>query len=127
MAILPASAHLIGTCLPMGSQVAVLFPAEGNRIRLLPLGGGAPHELFVKGWSGFFNGPDWSPDGRGFYIQSASPRGPTLLYIDVKGHATAVWEQKGGSGTWADPSPDGRHLAILGSMVDGNVWMIENF
>jgi serine/threonine protein kinase/DNA-binding winged helix-turn-helix (wHTH) protein/Tol biopolymer transport system component len=85
---------------PDGSQVAVLFPAEENRIRLLPLGGGTPRDLFVKGWSAFGNGPDWSADGKGFYVESHSPRGSTLLYIDLNGHASPVWEQKGNCGTW---------------------------
>jgi hypothetical protein len=112
---------------PDGSQVAELFPAEQNRIRLVPLGGGAPRDLFVNGWSGFYQGPDWAPDGKGFYVGSYSPRGTTLLYIDLKGHASAVWEQKGGFATLGLPSPDGNHLAILGYTVDSNVWMLENF
>jgi hypothetical protein len=51
----------------------------------------------------------------------------TLLYIDLNGHAAAVWEQKGSLETWGVASPDGHHIAILGSTVDSNVWMIENF
>jgi Tol biopolymer transport system component len=109
---------------PDGSQVAVLFR---DYIRLLPLGGGTPRDLFLKGWSAFGAGPDWSPDGKGFYVSSRSPRGVTLLYIELNGHATAVWEQKGGLETWGALSPDGRHLAILGVTVDSNVWMLENF
>jgi hypothetical protein len=112
---------------PDGSQVAELFPAEQNRIRLLPLGGGSPRDLFVKGWSGFYQGPDWTPDGKGFYVGSYTPRGTTLLYIDIEGRASAVWEQKGGFATLGVPSPDGKHLAILGYTVDSNVWMLENF
>jgi Tol biopolymer transport system component len=112
---------------PDGSQVAMLLPTEGNHIRLLPIAGGAPRDLIVNGWSGFFNGPDWSPDGKGFYVQNLSPRSATLLYVDLNGHASAVWEQKGSVATWGIASPDGRHLAILNNTVDSNVWMIENF
>jgi len=112
---------------PDGSQIAMLFPAGENCIRLLPLSGGEPRDLVVKGWYGFKPGPDWAADGKGFYVSSSSPRGVTLLYIDLAGHATAVWEQKGGFETWGIPSPDGRHLAILGDTVDSNVWMLENF
>jgi hypothetical protein len=25
------------------------------------------------------------------------------------------------------PSPDGRHLAILGHTINSNIWMLENF
>ena len=51
----------------------------------------------------------------------------TLLYVDLKGHATAVWDQKGNPTTWGVPSPDGRQLAVTSLTVDSNVWMIENF
>jgi serine/threonine protein kinase/Tol biopolymer transport system component len=112
---------------PDSSQLAMLFPPGGNRIRLLPLGGGAPRDLVVTGWYGFNSGPDWSPDGKGLYVGSSSPRGATLIYIDLSGHASAVWEQKGSFETWAAPSPDGRHLAILGYTVDSNAWLLENF
>ncbi len=111
---------------PNGSQLAMLFSGE-NRIRLLPLAGGAHRDLLVKGWYGFADGPDWAPDGKGFYVGSSSPRGATLLYIDLEGHASAVWELKGSFETWGVPSPDGHHLAILGETVDSNVWMLENF
>jgi serine/threonine protein kinase/DNA-binding winged helix-turn-helix (wHTH) protein/Tol biopolymer transport system component len=110
---------------PDGSQVVEAFPTEENRIRLLPLGGGAPRDMFVKGWSALGAGPNWSADGKGFYVESRSPRGATLLYIDLNGHASAVW--KDDFYTWAAASPDGRHLAILGWTVDSNVWMLENF
>jgi Tol biopolymer transport system component len=112
---------------PDGSQLAISYPAGENRIRLVPLRGGAPRDLVINGWNGFNEGPDWSPNGKGFYLSSSSPRGATLLYVDLKGHATALWEQKGGASTWGVPSPDGRHLAILGYTMDSNVWMIENF
>ena len=112
---------------PDGSQIAMALPTGGNRIRLLPLAGGTPRDLVVDGWYGFSAGPDFSPDGKGFYVASTSPRGATLLYIDLTGHVTALWEQKGSLGTWGAPSPDGGHLAILGDTVDSNVWMLENF
>jgi eukaryotic-like serine/threonine-protein kinase len=112
---------------PDGSQIAMSFPAGENRIRLLPLGGGEPRDLVVKGWSGFGGGLAWSPDGKGFYVGSSSPRGATLLYIDLKGQPSVMWVLKGSVLTFGVPSPDGRHLAIEGYTVDSNVWMLENF
>ena len=85
----------------------------------------------MYGWHGFSAGPDWAPDGRGFYVSGWSPvgapRGVTLLYIDLNGQATPVWEQGGSFGTWGLPSPDGRHLAMLGWTADSSVWVLENF
>jgi hypothetical protein len=111
---------------PDGSQIGIIVPPGENRIRLLPLAGGEPRDLIVKGWYGF-RSVDWAPDGRGFYVGSSSLRGATLLYVNLKGDVTPVWEQKGSFRTWGVPSPDGRHLAILGYTVDSNVWMLENF
>ena len=112
---------------PDGSQIALQFPNGENRIRLLPTAVGVPRDLVVSGWYGFRYGPDWAPDGKGFYVGSSSPTGATLLYIDLEGRASPVWEQQGSLGTWGVASPDGRHLAILGYTVDSNVWMLENF
>jgi DNA-binding winged helix-turn-helix (wHTH) protein/Tol biopolymer transport system component len=111
---------------PDGSQIAIVFPPGENRIRLLPLAGAETRDLIVKGWYGF-RSVDWAPDGKGFYVGSSSVRGATLLYIDLKGDVTPVWEQKGSFRTWAVPSRDGHHLAILGYTVDSSVWMLENF
>jgi eukaryotic-like serine/threonine-protein kinase len=111
---------------PNGTEIAVAFPAGENRIRLLRLTGGAPRDLIIKGWFGF-DRPFWSPDGKGFYVSSSSPRGVTLLHIDLKGSVNPLWEQKGSFLTRGVPSPDGRHLAIMGWTIDSNVWMLENF
>ena len=111
---------------PDGSQIAEAVPGE-NRVRLLPVRSGQPRDLVVNGWSDFNAGPDWAPDGKGFYVSSWSPKGATLLHVDLKGNVTALWEQKGSWQTWGVPSPDGHHLAILGFTVDSNVWMTENF
>jgi hypothetical protein len=83
--------------------------------------------LALNGLYGFSRGPDWSSDGKGFYVGISSARGATLLYIDLKSHTIPVWEQKGSFDTWAIPSPDGVHLAIMGWTVDSNVWMLDNF
>jgi Tol biopolymer transport system component len=112
---------------PDGSQIAMLLPDQENRIRLLPLAGGAPRDLVVNGWYGFNSAPVWSPDNKGFYVGASSPRGATLLYIDLNGRASPVWDQKGSPMTWGVPSPDGGHLAILGYTVDSNAWLLENF
>jgi hypothetical protein len=58
------------------------------------------------------------------------------LYVDLRGNARLVREQNGGInptmsagffGRWGVPSPDGRHLAMLGWTRNSNVWMMEGF
>ena len=111
---------------PDGSRIALAKFGE-SRIRILPVAGGEPRDIAVKAWRCSGNGFDWSADGKGFYVSRYSPRSATLLYVDLEGRATALWEQRGSGVTWGVPSPDGRHLAILGMAGDINVCMIENF
>jgi len=81
----------------------------------------------VKGWPNL-TGLDWSPDGKGFYCGSVSPQSRTLLYVDLNGNARVLWQYKATGGQiWAVPSPDGRHLAIRGDVINSNAWMLEGF
>jgi Tol biopolymer transport system component/predicted Ser/Thr protein kinase len=119
-----------GSLSPDGTTLAVSRGGEAEiHIRLLSLSGGPDREIAVKGWPNF-TGVDWSPDGKGLYCGSASPQGRTLLYVDLEGNAQVLWQYKGaGSGyaIWGVPSPDGRYLALLGAVVNSNVWMVEGF
>jgi Tol biopolymer transport system component len=112
---------------PDGTQIALMLQGGENHIRLLPVEGGEAHDVIVKGWYGLSKGPDFSADGKGIYGGTSSARGATLLYIDLKGHATPLWDQKGSLQTWGVPSPDGRHLAIMSYTVASDVWLVENF
>jgi Tol biopolymer transport system component len=77
--------------------------------------------------SWFFLHFDWAADGKGFFVGTHPERGgASLLYLDLQGKIWPLWKTTY-SDTWAAPSPDGRHLAILGGTQDRNVWMIENF
>ena len=39
-----------------------------------------------------------------------------------------LWQHKGaGYVIWGVPSPDGRYLAIVGDLINSNVWMVEGF
>ena len=81
----------------------------------------------VKGWANL-TGLDWALDGKGFYCGSVSPQNRTLLYVDLNGNARVLWQYKAAGGQiWGVPSPDGRYLAILGSVQNSNVWMVEGF
>jgi Tol biopolymer transport system component len=112
---------------PDGSRIVFInfSPLEG-RIRLLSLKGEPERDIDVKGWAGF-NSIDWAADGKSLFVSSQSPISSTLLRVDMEGHATPLWDQRGGWATWAIAAPNGRELAIKGMTSSSNVWMIENY
>ena len=90
--------------------------------------GSLDREFTVKVWPSTFYGVDWSSDGKGLYCGSRSPLGDTILYVDLMGNARVLLEFKAAGGEiWGIPSPDGRYLAIQGSVYNSNVWMLEGF
>jgi Tol biopolymer transport system component len=114
---------------PDGSTLAVRRSGEAQiHIGLFSLSGGPDREITVKGWPNA-EGLDWSSSSKGLYVGSVSPQNRTLLYVDLKGDARVLWQFKGrGTGrVWGVPSTDGRYLAILGSVNNSNVWMLEGF
>ena len=113
---------------PDGTTFALSKGGEAEiHIRLLSLSGGSDREITVKGWPNL-TGLDWSPDGKGLYCSSASQQSHALLYVGLKGNTRVLGQFKGRRGQiWGIPSPDGRHLAILGSVYNSNVWMLEGF
>ena len=121
---------VFGGLSPDGSTSALSRGGEAEtHIRFLSLSGGSDREKTVKGW------PNprvlvWSPDGKGLYIGSGSSAfgSSALLYVDLKGAAHVLWQDKGASGEiWGVPSPDGRYLAIKREVANNNVWMLEGF
>jgi serine/threonine protein kinase/Tol biopolymer transport system component len=112
---------------PDGSRIVFIYynPVEG-RIELLSLKGELEREIVVKGWAGF-NSVDWAADGKSLFVSSQSPTSSTLLRVDLEGHATPLWDQRGSWRTWAIAAPNGRKLAIQGTTSGSNIWMIENF
>jgi WD40 repeat protein len=109
---------------PDGSQVVI---TRKGRIRLLSLKSGVTTDLAVRGWNSFWS-VDWSADGNALFVSCQTSQDTTLLHVDLRGEATALWHQKlNFVGTKGMPSPDGRHLAVAGWTTDSNVWMIENF
>ena len=113
---------------PDGTILALSKSGEVEiHIRLLSLVGASDRDITVKGWPNV-TGLNWSPDGKGLYVGSVSPQNRTLLFVDLQGNAKVVWQYKAAWGQiWGVPSPDGRYLAILGSVTNSNVWMLENF
>jgi Tol biopolymer transport system component len=112
------------TISPDGTKIAYF---EMGIIHILDMNGEKIRDIEVTG-ARALNALDWAADGKGFYsgarlVQS----GAVLVHIDMTGRAEVIWKQPGAEQVWGVPSPDGKHLAILGATRDSNVWLMENF
>ena len=125
---------------PDGERIAILGYSDPE-IHIVSRDGSPARHLSVRGRS-TLQSVNWTADGKGFLVSSASNHGSALLRVDLQGHSRVLWEQKGSiapwnlpyahrlggpSAPWAVPSPDGRHLAIYKWEVSANMWLIENF
>ena len=80
---------------PDGSRLVFMeFNTLEGRIRLFSLRGEPERDFVVKGWAGF-NSVDWAADGKSLFVSSQSPTSATLLHVDLEGHATPLWDQRG--------------------------------
>jgi DNA-binding winged helix-turn-helix (wHTH) protein/Tol biopolymer transport system component len=111
---------------PDGTMIAFAKQFDES-IRLIPLNGEVRREVHVQGWHRLRN-ITFAADGKSFFASHPSKSGVVLLLVNENGVAKVLWEVAGQNVYLrAIPSPDGRHLAILASLVDNNVWMMENF
>jgi Tol biopolymer transport system component len=110
---------------PDGSQIAIV-KGHGNQIRLVPLAGGQTRTITTKGHSDLIE-LNWAIDSQSMFVSTLEPGGANLLHVDLNGNIQPVWQQSQATDTLGFPSPDGRHLAILGSNAESNVWLINNF
>jgi hypothetical protein len=110
---------------PDASRIAYSeFNEHEGRIRFLSLTGGTIADLVVPGWS-CFSEMAWAYDCKGLFVTSIGATA-RILYVDLQGHAYPLRELPGTVSSLV-PSPDGRHLAILGPTWDSNAWLLENF
>jgi len=110
---------------PDGSCIAIL-KTSGARISLLSLTGRPRKELSVKDWESL-DAVNWNSNGKGLLVSGRVQNASVLMHVDLLGNSHVLWKQEGGLFTFATPSPDGRHLAMLGWSVNHNMWMMENF
>ena len=114
-----------------GTRIAVLNPPEGG-IHILHLDGRSAQQITVKNLM-LGDALVWSANDSGFYVDPTTAQGTAVTYLDLNGNARQIWEVRGSRNAranqapWAIPSPDGRHLAINGSLLSSNLWMVENF
>jgi serine/threonine protein kinase/Tol biopolymer transport system component len=110
---------------PNGSQIGIV-KGHGNQILLVPLSGGPTRTMTPKGHSDLID-LSWANDSQSMFVSTLEPGGANLLHVDLNGDTQIVWQQSQATDTWGFPSPDGRHLAILGTSSEANVWTIGNF
>ena len=79
-------------------------------------------DIPVEGF-GLVLDPTWSPDARGFYVESRTDLGYSLLFVDRSGHATVLRETP--NPTWGVPSRDGKKLAFVDQSATSNVWLSQ--
>jgi DNA-binding winged helix-turn-helix (wHTH) protein/Tol biopolymer transport system component len=110
---------------PDGARIAVISSLEGT-LKVVSLRGQQPQEIRLKDWSNLQT-VVWDSSATGLLVSDGIQGGAALLAVDLRGNAHVLWRNHGFNLTNVRPSPDGRHLAILGSNVDNSMWMMENF
>ncbi len=110
---------------PDGTRIALLKHRD-DTVHILSLNGVAPRHIISKEWK-TLSSVFWTADGKGLFVSSYTTRGADMLHMDLQGSARLLWEHPGGIEIYGVPSPDGRHLAIRGWNVEGNMWLMENF
>jgi len=110
---------------PDGTRLAVVASAN-QPIQILSLRGQPPQSIPVKGTMNY-QYVNWSADGKGLFVTHGVKGGSELVHMDLQGNMNALWTNNGGFYPWGLQSPDGRHLAIQGSIMSGNMWIMENF
>jgi len=110
---------------PNGMWIGIL-KNHGNQIRLVPVAGGQTRTIATKGYSDLL-GLNWAIDSQSMFVSTPQQGGATLLHVALNGNARPIWQQPRSPYAWGIPSPDGRHLAMIGASSDANVWMIGDF
>lgn len=126
---LPADQVACSDIAPDASFLATcVLDAHVGRIHLYSFKDGSIHDLLVKGWPGL-DALDWAPDSKSMFVSTLRPDGTVVLInTDLEGNARIILEQKNGNAMcWAQPSPDGKRLAVMQMNGESNAWMLEGF
>ena len=111
---------------PDGTNLAVIRD-QTSAVQILSLRGELKREIRLRGWTNLGE-VRWAADGRGLFVTSVTPTGgAVLLHVNAQGEAQILRENPGGDYSPGVPSPDGRHLAFVGTADNKNMWLMENF
>jgi len=108
---------------PDGSTVAMAnHDPENPGIQLIHLSahGSTPLSTIPVPGFGEVREATWSPDAKGFFVETKTTTGYNLLYVDQAGHAKLLRQSP--IAIWVVPSRDGKKLAFPGLTVASNVW-----
>jgi DNA-binding winged helix-turn-helix (wHTH) protein/Tol biopolymer transport system component len=108
---------------PDGARIGRI---RGNNIEILSLAGQAEQTIQLKSWP-YLQSIDWTADGKALLVPHEAPTGMTLLRVGLDGHVQPLWAARYCVYSWTIASPDGHYLAIMGTSLDSNAWLLENF
>jgi Tol biopolymer transport system component len=69
----------------------------------------------------------WAADGKALFVSTHKQDTGELLHLDMQGKANVIWKCAGPNWCMANPSPDGRRIAIFETKRNANVFIMENF
>jgi serine/threonine protein kinase len=110
---------------PDGLQVAIPnHDSREARIRVVSLepkpNQPSEREVVIPGVADL-RGLVWAAGGQGWFVSVDTTVGNQLLYVYLDGRFHSLGDIHG----WAVPSPDGRRVAFLNTIIATNAWLIE--
>jgi hypothetical protein len=110
---------------PDGSHLAVARSPTGP-IEIYGLHDHRMHRISTSGLSPLRH-IAWTADGKGLLVSAHKQNTSDLLHLDLQGRPDVIWKCTGPWVCWANPSPDGRHVAIYEAKQNANIFMMEDF
>jgi len=105
-------------------------PEKTFALRITELATGEARDLPVAGPTGEVT-TDWAADGKSVWLGGVKRKGPWghsgVLNVDLNGKVRTILDEPNLSLWAAIPSPDGRHLALVGHSENSNALLLESF
>jgi Tol biopolymer transport system component len=119
---------------PDGKYLALSIRESGKdaSLRILSLSSSTEQTIPFPGWFDL-SGVDWAADGRSLWVSACTktqslwgtPSTCSLMSVTTGGRITTVLEDRDVHFVAAIPSPNGKHLALIGeNLNNSNVWLV---